>query len=719
MVKKTLLSVFALVSFACVVLAQPRAGYLSDIHAVSVVEPAPDTTLPDRRTFVIIGSFENTGTQDLYDVPLRAEIRRCSDKTLVFQSDTTTEAILVDSGSVNVRFPVTQAGWTTRSLQAGCYRIAVIARQGDDGDRSNDTAYAQVTLSRAPLPDDIGCDSILAPIYEQRRGFDTIIHVVARIVNGGQNAASNQTVRLSVRDLYSNAEILRDSVNITTLPPGASVPVQFVGFMPRPSTYRVTVATSLANDAWRFDDTAHSVFRIGYADQAVALIRPVVPARNENIPLGTAWQPTARLRWVGYQPPRSMLLEATVIDDAKNIERYSSSLQIQATDWTSDSITVTWPSTSYYGNLDRLSRGFYSAILNHDTIGFQLGIPVHDSSIAAICSIYAADSAQVPLNREVDMYYRFRNSGFDTIRHVQCWARIADCNGNIVYSDSGSIDAIWPPSRNREVSFKPFYPPSRTLYTLQCAPIFRDERWPSDDTSTIHLVVGYPLLRVDTIVTPAFGATIPAGTRFDPSVRIIPYPAFTPYRNLPLEFEIIDSETQQLYFLLDTVLAVIPSVCSATEIRLPGVTSDYDVRQLPAGTYNAIATVFDSAYLDLFHMRTVSTFYITPNGRGIPTASNRVDQPSLELFPNPCDGELTVRYTLAARASVQFSVRDMLGRVVFAHSDESVPTGEQRRTLTLPPLSDGIYVLTVSARETSGIVHSEARTISVVHASAR
>jgi hypothetical protein len=83
----------------------------------------------------------SVGVADLFDVPARLQIRRCSDNALVFQADSIIPELNVDAGNVAFGFPTRQGTtYDVTKLAPGCYNACVIARYQTDGDRTKDTA---------------------------------------------------------------------------------------------------------------------------------------------------------------------------------------------------------------------------------------------------------------------------------------------------------------------------------------------------------------------------------------------------------------------------------------------------------------------------------------------------------------------------------------------------------------------------------------------------
>jgi hypothetical protein len=118
-------------------------AYASDVASMGIFYPDDQQEMPEKKQFKVGAYFQSVGARDLFDVPVRVRIMRCSDNALVFQADTIMPELNTDAGQVKMFFPA-QVGngsvYNTANLQPGCYQVCAIANQVDDGDRTNDTA---------------------------------------------------------------------------------------------------------------------------------------------------------------------------------------------------------------------------------------------------------------------------------------------------------------------------------------------------------------------------------------------------------------------------------------------------------------------------------------------------------------------------------------------------------------------------------------------------
>ena len=122
--------------------------YETDVAANFIVQPEADQENPEKKVFRIFGSFQSVGVADLFDIPARVQIRRCSDNQVVFQADSIIPELNVDAGNVRFGFPTRTANgqFDVTKLAPGCYTACVIARYSTDGDRTNDTACTSFSI---------------------------------------------------------------------------------------------------------------------------------------------------------------------------------------------------------------------------------------------------------------------------------------------------------------------------------------------------------------------------------------------------------------------------------------------------------------------------------------------------------------------------------------------------------------------------------------------
>ena len=126
--------------------SEALVAYENDLAATVIINPEPDEEKPEKKVFKVFAKFQSVGVADLFDIPARLQIRRCSDNGLVFQADSIIQAVNVDQGQVTFGFPTRQGAYDVTKLAPGCYNACVIARYPTDGDRTNDTACTTFSI---------------------------------------------------------------------------------------------------------------------------------------------------------------------------------------------------------------------------------------------------------------------------------------------------------------------------------------------------------------------------------------------------------------------------------------------------------------------------------------------------------------------------------------------------------------------------------------------
>lgn len=117
-----------------------------DAAAIAVVNPAPGQEEAYNTSWPPAGLFQDVGVVDLFQVLIVAQIHRCSDGALVFQSDTTETALNVDDGQVRFYFPTVSGPYNIANILPGCYNLCVIADYDGDINYVNDTACEQFSI---------------------------------------------------------------------------------------------------------------------------------------------------------------------------------------------------------------------------------------------------------------------------------------------------------------------------------------------------------------------------------------------------------------------------------------------------------------------------------------------------------------------------------------------------------------------------------------------
>jgi len=80
----------------------------------------------------------------------------------------------------------------------------------------------------------------------------------------------------------------------------------------------------------------------------------------------------------------------------------------------------------------------------------------------------------------------------------------------------------------------------------------------------------------------------------------------------------------------------------------------------------------------------------------------------ISFYPNPADEEVTILLPSAARQDVPLRLADPVGKIVY---DNSIPAGENSKTINTRNLTGGIYLLQIE----NGKENVAYRKVMVVH----
>jgi hypothetical protein len=221
----------------------------TDPKAVAVISPADDTAIISHSQFKLIGCFINGGATDIYDLPVQTQIFRCSDHQLIFRSDTTIEALYIDTSAVAIPFPIRAGSQDLSILPPGCYQIAVICKKSDDGDRTNDTAYSKFSIVSKPYEHDISVSKILSPQSSGNSFPTSPLPVKIRITNPGANSES--AVSLTVTISLNGKNVYQDVSVQSTFVSGEIREITLKEFIPASiGIYTLSAVLSLSSDQY-------------------------------------------------------------------------------------------------------------------------------------------------------------------------------------------------------------------------------------------------------------------------------------------------------------------------------------------------------------------------------------------------------------------------------------------------------------------------------------
>ena len=120
--------------------------YDYDAATIGIINPQPGEQKPYTLSWQSTALFQSHGAQDLFDVPARVQIRRCSDGALIFQADSTIQQLNTDENQQQFSFPSKQGTYDISKLPPGCYTMCAMTLLPNDADRSNDTICTSFTV---------------------------------------------------------------------------------------------------------------------------------------------------------------------------------------------------------------------------------------------------------------------------------------------------------------------------------------------------------------------------------------------------------------------------------------------------------------------------------------------------------------------------------------------------------------------------------------------
>lgn len=291
--------------------------YEKDIQGFSITYPKPSDVISFATSFRPQAVFRNIGVADLFSVPVRLEIRRCSDRALVFRADTLVDLLYADSTPASILFPSAQANFDTKLIPPGCYQIAAISRQSGDGDRSNDTAYSTLTIFQ---DHDISADSVLG--MPQHSILGTYVPTKARFTNHGND---EQNVAVCFTVYWQGEAQFRDTSYIASLKHGQSADVSFQYYMPlHLGSYSFCAEALLASDKDHGNDRVCAFFteKVQHDMSADSILSP-----RSRITSGISYPIVVRFRNAGASDEGDIPAKV-VITDSNKIVVYNESITI-------------------------------------------------------------------------------------------------------------------------------------------------------------------------------------------------------------------------------------------------------------------------------------------------------------------------------------------------------------------------------------------------------
>jgi hypothetical protein len=209
-----------------------------DAAANEIVNPQPNEQKPYMLDWQPTALFHSEGTNDIFDVPVRVQIRRCSDDALVFQADSIVEALNSNENPRQFSFPSRQGPYNIGNILPGCYTMCAMALYPADADRLNDTICTQFSVIDRLKGDyfvGIGQQfpSIHAAVDSLRfRGIGAYVRLILTdnsYSENGTDSAASKFGALDFRDIRG----LADTATVTWIPNTGITPrITFTGKQP-------------------------------------------------------------------------------------------------------------------------------------------------------------------------------------------------------------------------------------------------------------------------------------------------------------------------------------------------------------------------------------------------------------------------------------------------------------------------------------------------------
>ena len=206
-----------------------------DAAAVGVVNPKPNEQKPFTLGWQPTALFQSNGQDDLFDLPVRVQIRRCSDGVLVFQADSTIPALNTDQNQQSFSFPSKQGSYDITKLLPGCYSMCAITLYPADAIHTNDTTCTQfVIIDRLKGDYLVGVGqqfpSIHAAVDSMRfRGIGANVRLILTDNSYTENGTDTAATKFGALD-FRGIRGLADTATVTWIPNTGIAPrITFTG----------------------------------------------------------------------------------------------------------------------------------------------------------------------------------------------------------------------------------------------------------------------------------------------------------------------------------------------------------------------------------------------------------------------------------------------------------------------------------------------------------
>ena len=209
-----------------------------DAAAIGIVNPKDTEQKPYMLAWQPTVLFQSHGAQDLFNVPVRVQIRRCSDGALIFQADSNVIALNTDQNQQQFSFPSQQGVYGISQIPPGCYTMCAITLLPNDADRSNDTICTQFSvIDRLKGDYFVGAgqqfSSLHAAVDSMRfRGIGANVRLILTDNNYTENGTDSAATKFGALD-FRGIRGLADIATVTWIPNAGVQPhITFTGNKP-------------------------------------------------------------------------------------------------------------------------------------------------------------------------------------------------------------------------------------------------------------------------------------------------------------------------------------------------------------------------------------------------------------------------------------------------------------------------------------------------------
>lgn len=691
--------------------------YDTDLRADSITYPGLDDTIRAHSEFRVRGTFENIGVADQFDVKARVQIRRCVDDKLYFQADTTIEELYVDSLPRELRFPSQDEGYDIRTLDPGCYLIAVIANHPVEADRTNDTVFRTITLY--PNFNNVRADAPVTPLANAYVTSVQTLPVSVQFKNVGLNEQDSVMLTVSVRHSGGNV-VMRDTLLFDDWMPNENRIAEFDSFTTTlRGMYTITAVSHLAGDEWSGDDTLRFNVFFNYPND-IRTVAITNPTANEKKDVGTIFQPTAT-----FIPELSNTKQFSNIPASVVIRRcfdnaivFSADSTIPYLHYDSGAVAFRFPSVT------NLPIGCYRLSISanfdldsnrtNDTLTHTFSViePGLTKNIRVDSILTPANGLVLPVDTtSIPVAVRYTNSGQSGESLVQALVFARNQEDSIVYSDVRFMALA--SLETRDVTFANFTPNGLGVFRVVGMSVLSGDERKSDD-SLVHKIFRGFAGDVTTlaITNPESGEEINEGQTFTPTATFRWQGGFTGKTNIPARIDIrLCGDTTVLFTSSITIPALNADMGKKTH-SFPSQNGSMDVRNLAPGCYRATVTVMADGDTFADNDTTSVMFTILP-GESVQRASNTqitLDQ----TYPNPTKGITTFGFTLADEGVVSMRLTDLLGNEHDALARTYYPAGRHSVALDLTDFQTGTYVYELIFVGQDGLTQRNTRTLTIM-----